>query len=792
MSKTDMTDRTDKTDMADRTGKTDRIDRTDRTDKTGGTGRADKSVKFLQSGNRDVSLSRTDNILENIFVVVLALYPLRHIGWGLDLWDTGYNYANFQYMGTEHMDPMWLFSTYLSNVVGNLIMRLPNAGSLWGMNFFTGLFVSLLALMGFFFCYRVLKMPGWIAFVGELLAVSLCWCPTALLYNYLTYVLFLVCVILLYRGLIRDKKWCLFAAGVCLGANVLVRFSNLPEAAMILAVWAYDFILWLESKRKDTEEKETEKKDTKKKDIKGKDAEEKDIKEKETGEKNTKEQETRRFWSRISRHTLWCLLGYLAALAVLYVYIQIRYGMGQYIAGVMRLFAMTENATDYKATSMLMGMVNAYVENLYWVVRIGMIVFGGMILIVLSGLLKGMLDRYSARFDEAKIKAVDLSVRIFMGLFGLVIAGLLYYQGFLVQLLSGSVSVRQFGKLSLTLIMFTALAYFTGERAFSTLLGLGLLGWLYFRGFCSLAFYSYDSILRPGILFLMLTMLIALIRIFHPKCPKEEKLISGLVLLVVLITPIGSNNGVYPSLNNLFIAAPYTLWLSFRFLRNISEKRFKLSGLSELSAKGVLAVPPFKGFQGGRVVLPAKGALAAFLLMCCFQFGLFGFNFVFAEATGVQNALSFVENNKVLKNIRMSADKALWMSELSAYVDENDLQGQEVILYGKIPSLSYYLQMPSAFNPWSDLDSYSVEQMSLDLTETAHGMEPEDSRPVIIVEREYIAWMTGGASALKELGAGEWRINEIARDQKWVLLLEFMEEHGYEQDFSNGKFTVYR
>ena len=67
------------------------------------------------------------NILENIALVLLAFYPLRHIAWGLDLWDTGYNYANFQYMGTEHMDPMWLFSTYLANSVGWLLTKLPRA-----------------------------------------------------------------------------------------------------------------------------------------------------------------------------------------------------------------------------------------------------------------------------------------------------------------------------------------------------------------------------------------------------------------------------------------------------------------------------------------------------------------------------------------------------------------------------------------------------------------------------------------------------------------------------------------
>ena len=149
---------------------------------------------------------KTKNILENIFVVVLAFYPLRHINWGLDLWDTGYNYANFQYMGTDHMDPMWLFSTYLANVVGHFLSCLPNARTLWGMNLYTGLLVSLLALAGFFFSTRVLKMPVWVAFLGEFLAVSLCWCPTALLYNYLTYVLVLICLILLYHGLTKEKN----------------------------------------------------------------------------------------------------------------------------------------------------------------------------------------------------------------------------------------------------------------------------------------------------------------------------------------------------------------------------------------------------------------------------------------------------------------------------------------------------------------------------------------------------------------------------------------------------------
>lgn len=659
---------------------------------------------------------RVKNILENIFVIVLAFYPLRHIAWGLDLWDTGYNYANFQYMGTEHMDSMWLFSTYLANAVGSLLMKLPSAGSLMGMNLYTGLFVSILALTGFLFCYRVLKMPLWIAFIGELAAVSLCWCPTALLYNYLTYVLLTVCVILLYQGLTREKKWCLFGAGICLGANVLVRFSNLPEAALILAVWAYDFILWREIKKTEQEE----------------------------GEKP-------RFWPRLLKHTLWCLLGYLAALAVLFGYIHLRYGMGAYVEGIKRLFAMTDRATDYKAASMLMGMIRVYTENFYWVKRIGVLIAGGMVLLFGVGKSKARFDHSLRNFGTGSARFAKVLMRVIMGLLSVVMAWWIYRQDLLSLLLQdGDELFPRLVALILVLGAVLSLVYCVGDIVFSGLLGIVMLGWLYFREFCSPAYYSYDSILRPGILFLMLAMLIAVIRIFYPKCPKEEKLISGLVLLTVLITSIGSNNGVYPSMNNLFIAAPYVLWYSWRFLRHMGEVRIRKMQMSSL---------------------PAKGMLAAFLAMCLFQFGMFGYHFVFAEATGVQNPDSYVENNPVLKGIRMSEEKARWMSEISGYVNDNGLQGQEVILYGWIPSLSYYLQMPSAFNPWSDLDSYSIEQMELALKETADEMELKGERPVIIV-----------AQSTKNKPGNE----------KWLLLVDFMEQNGYKPDFSNGQFTVYR
>lgn len=643
-------------------------------------------------------------LLENLFMVVLVFYPLRHVNWGLDLWDTGYSYANFTFAGLKHMDPMWLFSTWLANVAGNMLTRLPHGGTLVGMNFYTGLFVSVLALAGYFFCTRSLKMPAGIVFIGEFAAESLCWCPTAVLYNYLSYVLFLAAVILLYQGLTKEKRVCLAAAGVCLGSNVLVRFSNLPQAAMILAVWAYDVILWREDKK--------------------------------TAQKGKASDP---FWPRLLRHTGWCLAGYLGALALLLGDIHMRFGIGQYIQGIRNLFAMTENATDYKAGSMLGGLINAYRNGMYWAVRMAVILAGGIVLFVLAGIVEKVLA--GGEDDRSR------------PLWRVRASGLIH------------VAVR---------VLWTAVC-------------IAMVVWLYVRKFCSFTFYSYDSMLYPGILFLMLTMLVGVIRIFDPHSPREEKLISGMLILVVLLTSIGSNNNVYPSINNLFAAAPYTLWESWRFIRGAGERRLRISGRRFKKHHN-----PGKSEKAGLQVIissfPVKGMLTAFLALCLLQFSLFGAVFVFSEGTGVQDAEAYVENNEVLKNVRMSAERARWMSEISAYVEENNLQGREVLLYGNIPALSFYLQMPAAFQPWSDLRSYSAVRMQADMERMEEEMLRTGSEgPVVIVENKYGEDLeqsrvleTGESSPLME------------QDAKWSLIVEFMNRQGYQQTFRSEKFAVYR
>ena len=98
----------------------------------------------------------------------------------------------------DRMDPMWMFSTYLANALGHLFTFLPWGNTMIGLNVYTGLMVSILAVTSYWFFVKEVKIPKEIVFAGEFLAISFCWCPTALLYNYLTYVLLGAGTVLLY------------------------------------------------------------------------------------------------------------------------------------------------------------------------------------------------------------------------------------------------------------------------------------------------------------------------------------------------------------------------------------------------------------------------------------------------------------------------------------------------------------------------------------------------------------------------------------------------------------------
>ena len=255
-----------------------------------------------------------DVIAKYIFPVVLFFYPFLTVNQGVDVSDSTYSFSNFLFF--ERMEGMWVVSTYVSNVVGWLLTKLPLGTTLLGIKVYATLLVSGTVLMVYVMFRK--WMPAWIVFVGELIAVGFCWIPAGILYNYLSYFLFTLGAILLYQGLVEEKDGLLIAAGIALGVNVFVRIPNLTQMALIVGLWYY-----LASKHKKI--------------------------------------------NVIVEKTLKCLLGYLIGMAVPLVGVVCQFGgsgIGDMISGLAGI-----GSTDdtYSIWSMISSVFEAYKRTSKWV-----------------------------------------------------------------------------------------------------------------------------------------------------------------------------------------------------------------------------------------------------------------------------------------------------------------------------------------------------------------------------------------------------------------------------------------
>ena len=647
-----------------------------------------------------------------IYPLVLLLYPLRHIRVGAEWWDTGYNYGNFTYM--EHMDPMWLLSTYLGNALGHLFTLLPGGGTMLGLNIYTGLIVSLLALGGYLFFTRRVGLPRTLTFWGEMLAVSFCWCPTALLYNYLTYLLLGAGVALLYHALSGDsEKTCgyFLGAGLCLGLNVLVRFPNLAETALILAVWGMALI-------------------------------------------------RRQKPGRTVKQTLQCLAGYLLGLCGGLAVIALRYGPETYVQGIVRLLSMPSEASEYTVYSMVVQQLRNYLQNCIWL--------GYLVLIMAVGVLVYIPLPRKGRW----IKYVGYGACVCWSFYELISRGGFHFKsgiksGIFLAVLG--LAVYDFRKWKLIKHMGYVACVFCGFY------------YLMLQNMFNLKYSTKLSAFQWGAVLLTATLAVGLVTLLRKNSTEKEKLLCGLGMLVILITPLGSNNHLYSAINNLFLVAPFTLWMLVRFLRWIP------------AAAGGKRLPGKIG-QGGWLAgfFPVKAMLVCILFMITVQGTLFGLGYVFSEGDGGENLHTPIAHNAVLKGMLTSPDRAEIISGLSAYVRQEGLEGREVILYGQIPAMSYYLQMPFAITSWPDLPSYNYEVMVADLERLAGQIDGgQRQKPVLLLEKRPGSYLTEGLEALKALGLNEHQIAEITENPKLRLLEDWIARYGYELCFENEKFLLF-
>ena len=568
-----------------------------------------------------------------VFPVVLALWPLWGAWSGVDVTDTTYSLGNYLYLG----DGMWFFSTFLANRAGALLAWLPGGGGMLAMNVKTALLISVTALA----CYYCLQrlMPGWMIFLGELLAISLFWCPTVILYNTLSYVLLTFACLFLFRAVsgIPRKRVYYAAAGALLGINLFVRFSNALQVVLIFAVWLEEW--WSHRKFADAA--------------------------KDTGA---------------------CIGGYACGAGVIFTWISVQYGASTYIDAILELFGIDGG---YTFGEMLVSTWNAYEAVFVWILIMAACVIAGMIYFSMP-----MLREY--RWVKR----------------GLYCAGIL--------------------------ILFR---FFWG------------------RGVFTVVYTDYWCMFNWAMMFLLVVIAQDVLGIFGGYgATTDERFLSALSLILVLMLPFGSNNYTFPILLDLFLIAPFGVWMFRRVWQEARRKERQFAWYS------------------------MTAALMAALLV---QGVLFHANFSFRDGTDGTARSTQISQVPNAAGMYTTAENAAQLESMYTFLSENGLTNRTLLTFGGVPGLSYLFDMePALSTTWVDLESYSEEQFEKEMTDLG-GLAMTTHReqlPVIIMlvdeshpyDDESLAALKGGTQ----------------EDRKALILRTLLEEGGYETVYEVGDYIV--
>lgn len=548
---------------------------------------------------------------------------------GIDITDTTYSLGNYAFFdGTKGV---WFLITFISNVTGKLMTLLPFGNTMLGMNVYSSLIIAVLALFGYRF-FRT-KMPAWLAFIAEMVAIGMCWIPSVILYNYLTYMFLLFASVFMFRGLVgTNKTVCLFIAGIFLGINCFVRFPNNGlEVVLIVALWAYGVY-------------------------------------------------QKKSFQEVLKQTGLCVLGYLLSFIAIISIMTFMYGKGTFMSMIQGVLSISGSASDYTFGQMLISILDAYWHGAKWAIY--------MVVCVLPGI---------PFFILWKDKYVKLRKYIYCVCIALL---------FII---------------------------------------LGRWGMFNFK------YFQKESALQWGAIFLIVSICINVWMILSRYINYDWKLIGIISLIIILITPLGSNNYIWPNLNNLFFVAPVTFWMVYKFVR---WGRNYL----DINKKVPLFAP--------------KAMLMATVIAFSIQALGVGCFYVFMDGEDGKKLDTYVTNNAILKGIKTNSENARVLSELSQYFNDNadKYKNKELILYGNIPGISYCLNKDIAINTsWPDLASNPVEDMEKSLN--ALEIKSEIERPLIIISKSLF----------------DIPDNSI----KFELVQRFIDENSYSEVFINDRYVVY-
>ena len=580
--------------------------------------------------------------------ICIFLYAFRKVNLGVDLLDTGYHLSNYLYM--EEMDPMWVFSTYIATILGNIFTKLPYGDTLIGINIYTSCIPAIFGVCTYVFYTKLFKMNRIVTFIGCIMALSLSWAPTTCIYHYLTYFFFSLGAMFLYKGLVKNKKRYLFLAGIILGINIFVRLPNLAEMALIVTVFIYAFYAKIK-------------------------------------------------WKDIFNLVGICALGYLTGIIVMLAQIQIAYGIDQYIQGILRMMKVSSSVEGYSLFSMIFEAVKIYINSIKW-------------------------------------------------LFYLTIPTLLGMLGFMVL-------PKKFIKIKIVGYSFCFLI---------------LIRWLYGQGLFSLVYDSYGAIINLSILFLMIALIISALILIGKNFKVEEKVLASVIIIIIAITPLGSNNVLYSNYNNMYLIMPFIIHYFMKFIIEIQNT---------ITCKSIKWCKLLKNKQYQIFTYPIKISLILILLLYICQTWIFGGVFVFNEGLDKGNRDTVIEQVYALQHMKTNKESANKISEAAQFLKQEIFDESKLLMFGDIPAAPAYFSKPFIINPWTNLESYAVSTFEEEIKKVDFNKEDI----LIVTNKEVNNFLTV-------------EDDNIAKDSqgyknKVNIIKNIISQYEYSKVFENDEFVIY-
>lgn len=289
---------------------------------------------------------------------------------------------------------------------------------------------------------------------------------------------------------------------------------------------------------------------------------------------------------------------------------------------------------------------------------------------------------------------------------------------------------------------------------------LVLIRFYWGKGVFDFRYYNYGSVYGIAVFCMLISAAVCLVAFFRGN--KELRVLALLALLQMFLVPLGGNNELYPLMNDLFLLLPVA------------------AGSFYLACK--------------KKEMQYYGVMPALLLCLLLALQSVGFHFTFALQDGIwgEKRDTKIEEASfpIAAGIYTTKTNADTLQELHTFVFDQNLSGREVLLYGQVPGLGYFLNMPSALTTfWPDLDSYRMVEFTEDMKALEDGVGQGDRNlPVVIVSAKIGSYMDDDGDAMNFFDVNR---EKMQNDEKLTDIISFMEAYNYEQTFCNTAYAVY-